>query len=436
MNDDIVVSINNVGKMYLLFDRPIDRLKQTLFVRFGRHYGQEFWAMRGITLDIRRGETVGILGRNGSGKSTLLQIVAGVLTPTEGQVKTKGKVSALLELGSGFNYEYTGKENVYMSGAIMGMSQVEMEAHYDEIISFADIGQFIDQPVKTYSSGMVVRLAFAVASCVEPDILIVDEALAVGDIMFQAKCFEKIRSLRESGVTTMFVTHDYSLVQNLCTYGYILNDGKIFSRGKPDLIAMQYYQMMRETEQLRVVLKELKTDQAKENAIRETQEHLDEIKNKDAQQGEYRFGTGGAEIIQYRFENEKSEETQRMETGKKFKLFVNIQFHKQVDDLSIAVFFRNVKGENIMVLHTYYRDEPIKFGTFLPDECVEFTFSQNMLLHPGDYLLAIAIADQKTDTDFVSLDYRSNIDNVSIFGPKSRYSGLFRIESDVVFRRV
>jgi ABC-type polysaccharide/polyol phosphate transport system ATPase subunit len=434
--DEVIISLDNVSKMYLLFEKPIDRLKHTLFSPLGKKYGREFWALQNISFNVKRGETIGILGRNGSGKSTLLQIIAGVLQPSEGFIKVKGRVSALLELGSGFNPEYSGRENVFMGGAIMGMDRQEMNNRYSEIVSFADIGSFIDQPVKTYSSGMMMRLAFSVASCVRPDVLIVDEALAVGDIMFQAKCFEKIKSLRENGVTTIFVTHDYGLVQNLCTYGYILDGGKIFSQGKPDLIAMQYYQMMRETEQLRVKLNELKSSKEKENALRETKERLDEIKNKDSKQTEYRFGTSGAVITQYRFENEKGEESTRLETGKKFHLNVKIQFHEIVHDLSIAVFFRNIKGENIMVLHTYYRDEPLKFGAFFPNECVEFTFSQIMRLHPGDYLLAIALADQKTDTEFISLDYRSNIDSISVFGPKPRYSGLFRIESNIGYRKM
>jgi lipopolysaccharide transport system ATP-binding protein len=192
MSDDIAVSVHNVNKRYLLYDRPQDRLKQSLFWRFGKSYGREFWALRDISFEIRRGEALGIIGRNGAGKSTLLQIIAGTLQPTSGVVHVSGRVAALLELGSGFNLEFTGRENVYLNGAILGFSRGEMEQRFDEIAAFADIGDFMDQPVKLYSSGMFVRLAFAVQACVEPDVLIVDEALAVGDVVFHQKCYARL----------------------------------------------------------------------------------------------------------------------------------------------------------------------------------------------------------------------------------------------------
>jgi ABC-type polysaccharide/polyol phosphate transport system ATPase subunit len=187
MNDEIAVSVQNVSKRYLLYDRPQDRLKQTLFWRFGKTYAREFWALRDVSFGVRRGETLGIIGQNGSGKSTLLQIMAGTLQPTEGNADVRGKVAALLELGAGFTPEFTGRENVFLNGAILGVPEAEMRERFDEITTFAQIGDFIDQPVKTYSSGMYVRLAFAVAVCVDPDVLIVDEALAVGDARIQEK---------------------------------------------------------------------------------------------------------------------------------------------------------------------------------------------------------------------------------------------------------
>src|SRR5262249_37626888 len=198
--DDVVVAVCNVGKMYRLYDRPQDRLKHQLLGRFGKSFGREFWALRDVSFEVRRGEVLGIIGCNGSGKSTLLQILAGVLQPTTGEARVKGRVAALLELGSGFNLEYTGRDNIFMNGRILDIPQAEMAKRFEEIVAFADIGAFIDQPVKTYSSGMFVRLAFAVTISVDADVLLIDEALAVGDVFFRQKCYQRLERLREQGV--------------------------------------------------------------------------------------------------------------------------------------------------------------------------------------------------------------------------------------------
>ena len=206
-SDDIAISVRNLTKSYRLFGHPGDRIKQ--FFSLGlKQYHREFTALKDVSFDIKKGETVGIIGRNGSGKSTLLQLICGILKPTTGTVQVNGRVSALLELGAGFNPEFTGRENVYFQGALMGFTEAQMDERFDEIAAFADIGEFIDQPVRTYSSGMFVRLAFAVAIHVDPDILVVDEALAVGDMAFQRKCFAQIDRLRAAGCTIALVTHD------------------------------------------------------------------------------------------------------------------------------------------------------------------------------------------------------------------------------------
>jgi ABC-type polysaccharide/polyol phosphate transport system ATPase subunit len=246
--DDVVISVRNVGKMYRIYDRPQDRLKHMLLWRFGRHYGHEFWALRNVSFEVRRGETVGIIGRNGSGKSTLLQIIAGTLAPTEGEVQVKGRVAALLELGSGFNPEFTGRENVYLNGAILGLSREEIDARFDDIAAFADIGEFIDQPVKFYSSGMVVRLAFAVQAHVSPDILIVDEALAVGDIAFQHKCTRHIKKLIDNGTTFLFVSHSTSSIKSLCSRGLWLDGGQMHYYGSAGVAVEKYLAFMRMSE--------------------------------------------------------------------------------------------------------------------------------------------------------------------------------------------
>jgi ABC-type polysaccharide/polyol phosphate transport system ATPase subunit len=240
---EMAIHVRGVGKMYRIYDRPQDRLKQMLW-RGRRLYGREFWALRDVSFELRRGETLGIIGRNGSGKSTLLQIIAGTLAPTEGEVQVKGGVAALLELGSGFNPEFTGRENVFLNGSILGFSHQEMARLFDEIVAFADIGAFIDQPVKTYSSGMVVRLAFAVQAHVRTDVLIIDEALSVGDIFFQQKCFNHIRQLQKRGVTILYVSHDLTSVQNICDQAILMKDGAAIFNGDPNEAVSRYYSVL------------------------------------------------------------------------------------------------------------------------------------------------------------------------------------------------
>ena len=230
-NTETVISINHVSKVYKLFEKPMDRLKESLSLTH-KNYHTDHFALEDISLEVHKGECVGIIGTNGSGKSTLLKIVTGVLNPTSGNVELKGRVSAILELGAGFNMEYTGIENIFLNGTMLGYTEEEMKAKLDDIIAFAEIGDFINQPVKTYSSGMFARLAFAVAINVDPDILIVDEALSVGDIFFQSKCYRKFNDLKEAGKTILFVSHDMGSVIKYCERCLLINKGKQVMVGK------------------------------------------------------------------------------------------------------------------------------------------------------------------------------------------------------------
>jgi len=247
-SSDVAIRVSNVSKCYQIYDKPQDRLKQSLYPRLQRlsgrppkQYHREFWALQDVSFEIKRGEAIGIIGRNGSGKSTLLQMICGTLAPTSGNVETHGRIAALLELGSGFNPEFTGRENVYMNGAVLGLTQEEIDERFDAISSFADIGQFIYQPVKTYSSGMSVRLAFAVQTQLDPDILIIDEALSVGDFFFQQKCFGYIRGLREKGVTLLFVSHDMGTVRDICSLAIYLKEGQLQFVGETRTAIRQYF---------------------------------------------------------------------------------------------------------------------------------------------------------------------------------------------------
>ena len=246
MKDSLAVSVHHLSKCYRLYDRPRDRLKQSFSRPFGKIYGHEFWALRDVSFEVRKGETFGIIGVNGSGKSTLLQIIAGILAPTEGKAWVNGRVTALLELGSGFNPEYTGRENVFMNGAIMGIAKEEMAKRIHQIVSFADIGEFIDQPVKTYSSGMFIRLAFAVTTSLDADVLLVDEALAVGDVFFRQKCYQRLESLRKTGVSIILVSHAMGEVEQFCQRGLLLNQGALILQGAASEVVKRYYLVAQE----------------------------------------------------------------------------------------------------------------------------------------------------------------------------------------------
>lgn len=248
MNTNIAIRVSNLSKCYQIYDTPRDRLKQFVLPRMRRiagkahkQYFREFWALKDVSFEIKKGETVGIIGRNGSGKSTLLQMICGTLTPTSGSIQTNGRIAALLELGSGFNPEFTGRENVYMNAAVLGLTHAEIDARFEEIIAFADIGEFIEQPVKTYSSGMYVRLAFAVIIHVDAEILIIDEALSVGDAFFTQKCMMQIKKLIASGITFLFVSHDSNSVKSLCSSAVLLDHGVVTSAGDTNKVVESYY---------------------------------------------------------------------------------------------------------------------------------------------------------------------------------------------------
>lgn len=265
--DDITISLKNISKSYKMYNSPAEKLKE-MFHPFKKKYHRDFWALRDVSFDVRKGETLGIIGRNGSGKSTLLKILCGVLQPNAGDVKVNGRISALLELGAGFNPEFTGRENVFMNGAIMGISAGEMSERFDSIASFADIGEFIDQPVKVYSSGMYVRLAFAIAINVDPDILIVDEALSVGDEIFQRKCFSRIHSIQKGGGTILFVSHGASAIVELCNSALLFDQGELLLAGPPKHVVSRYHKLIyAPAEKVEAIRNELRGFDKKEDIL-------------------------------------------------------------------------------------------------------------------------------------------------------------------------
>jgi lipopolysaccharide transport system ATP-binding protein len=259
--NNIAISVKNLSKKYRLYDSPQHRLKEALHP-FRKKYHRDFWALKDVSFEIRKGETVGIVGRNGSGKSTLLQIICGILQPSEGEALVRGRISALLELGAGFNPEFTGRENVYMSGAVLGFAREEMDHRFADIAAFADIGDFVDQPVKTYSSGMYVRLAFSVSINVDPEILIVDEALSVGDEAFQRKCFSRINDFKKRGKTILFVSHAASTIVELCDRAVLIDQGELLLSGLPKTVVSRYHKMIYATpESVKILRDEFRKNQ-------------------------------------------------------------------------------------------------------------------------------------------------------------------------------
>lgn len=312
MSSEIAIKVENLNKCYQIYEQPRDRLKQFILPRLQgmvglppKQYFREFWALKDVSFEVKKGETVGIIGRNGSGKSTLLQMICGTLNPTSGSIQTNGRIAALLELGSGFNPEFSGRENVYLNGAVLGLTRQEIDARFDDIAAFADIGDFIEQPVKTYSSGMMVRLAFAVSIKVDPTLMIVDEALSVGDMSFQAKCMTALSRIQDNGATVVFVSHDVGAVKSLCRQAVYLEHGQLKAIGRAPDIAEQYVRTMREEMSAEVrafsrvsaVIPKSKPDAAEAAPINESPNVMFKRSDEfDKRVAAYRYGSGGARI--------------------------------------------------------------------------------------------------------------------------------------------
>ncbi|MDM5231753.1 ABC transporter ATP-binding protein [Lysinibacillus pakistanensis] len=376
-SSNISISVKKLSKKYQIYEKPIDRLKQSL--TFGKKmYYREFSALNDISFEVEQGQTFGIVGQNGSGKSTLLQMLANTLTPTEGEIKINGRVAALLELGSGFNPEYTGRENVYLNGSILGVSEEEMNTRFAEIERFADIGEFIDQPVKTYSSGMYVRLAFAVAINVDADILIVDEALAVGDMIFQMKCYKKIDEFRKQGKTILLVTHDLGSVIKYCDNVLVLNQGQSLGI-YPAKEAVDVYK--------KVVVNLHKPQESLENkvALKSFDTQWKTIYQINSEALEY--GNGSAEILDFGIFNENNELITTVTKGSICSIKMKVKFVKSIQSPILAFTIKDLKGTEITGTNTMV--ENIATGDVLSEQTVEIEFKFKMNLQGANYLLAL-----------------------------------------------
>ena len=420
MGEEIAISLNNVSKCFKRYARPVDRLKEMLLP--SKSYAQEFWALRDISFDVMKGETVGIIGRNGAGKSTLLQMICGTLTPTSGKVQVNGRVAALLELGAGFNPEFTGRENVYMNGAIMGLSRTEVDERFDRVAAFADIKDFIDQPVKTYSSGMYVRLAFASAIHVDPDILIVDEALAVGDMFFQAKCMSRMRTMMESGVTVLFVSHDTSSVKALCQRGVFLENGELKQIGKASEVVANYislvYGDMNQELKLKLednkekIDKNLHSQDVEKNSKLETDSAISQIfvstdKEVELSEGHHRYGDGGAKILDVKLLNSQHLPTTQLESKEEFTVQASILFDKDFPTFSIGYVIRDTKG--IDIFGTTASSERVRMPSVTHGEIYVTEMKVSNILNCGIYTLSfgveLPVVENQNHAGHIGLEY-------------------------------
>jgi len=388
MTKEILISLQNISKVYKRYHQPVDRLKEILLP--GKPRAEEFWALRDINLRVSEGETLGIVGRNGSGKSTLLQIIARTLTPTTGEVQVNGRMSALLELGSGFNPEFTGRQNVFFNGRLLGLTQEEVEGKFDEIAAFADIGDFLDQPVKTYSSGMFVRLAFSVAVNVDPKILIVDEALAVGDIFFQQKCFDKMRHLKASGNTLLFVSHDSSAIYKLCDRAVLLENGQLILDSQPrQIIDLYEAKLLKDLDQ--------EPDSLDVNVIYKTNQSSDNPESKDVIKGmpedveEVKLHRSEVTIQYIKLLSAGGKVIPTALTDQSVQLAVCLQFHQAFEDPHVGFKIRDRTGLDLFMTNTYVMNKSL--GAVTADETIEVSFSFSISIIEGDYTVTIGIAD-------------------------------------------
>ena len=389
---EVAISVRGLSKRFMLYNNQNDRLKELL--TFGRaKRGHEFWALRDIAFDVRRGESIGIVGRNGSGKSTLLKLVCGTMYATSGHIKVQGQISSLLELGIGFNSQLTGRENIFLQGSIMGYSHKEMEARAEAIEEFADIGEFIHQPVKHYSSGMMVRLAFAAAINVDPDILVVDEALAVGDAKFQRKCYARIEEFRKLKKTIVLVSHDIYTIRLFCDSALMLEGGQLLHYGDPKDVTNEYHRLLFGANDPKIASEPEHSDRGSQRDLKR-----DELRksfrsvfdagrstNKDG----IRLGDGRAEIADQAFVDENGSRVSLLRTGSKYSLVLRAVFHEDLADVNVAFGIKNVKG--VELFWTRNDQHLLKIPPQTSGNLLECSLQITMWLAPGRYFASFSV---------------------------------------------
>lgn len=413
---EFAIQVKHLDKMYKLYNKPSDRLRETLGFKVPV---REHYALRDVNFQVERGETVGIIGTNGSGKSTILKIITGVLNPTAGEVKVDGRISALLELGAGFNMEYTGIENVYLNGTMMGFSKEEVDARLQDILDFADIGDFVYQPVKSYSSGMFVRLAFAVAINIDPEILIVDEALSVGDVFFQAKCYRKFEEFKKMGKTILFVSHDLSSISRYCDRVILLNKGVKLEEGSPKQMVDMYKQLLVGQDPAKA---EEKKEEQKESWSQQFQVNPNMLE----------YGTKLAEIVDFAVLDDKDRCTNTIEKSSSFRIRMKVVFHQDIQEPIIAYTFKDIKGTEITGTNTLFEKKSVEHSQ-AGDSCT-VTFEQEMFLQGGEYLLSFGCTGYK-DGEFTVFHRLYDACNITVVSNKNTV-GFYDMNSKVEIRYV
>lgn len=432
MAGEYAINVQDVTKIYKLYEKPIDRLKESLSPTH-KNYHRDFYALNHISFQVKKGETVGIIGTNGSGKSTILKIITGVLTPTSGTAEVDGVISALLELGAGFNMDYTGIENIYMNGTMMGFSKKEMDEKLPDILEFADIGDFVYQPVKTYSSGMFVRLAFALAINVEPEILIVDEALSVGDVFFQAKCYRRMEEIRRSGTTIVMVTHDMGSIIKYCDKVVLLNKGEFVAEGAPGRMVDMYKKILAgQMDALKEDLEEMNDfsgDGIEQKDFRKEEAgHQGLMREKiavNANRTEY--GDGRAEIFDFGLEDARGNLTNLLLKGEEFTIREKIRFHASVKDPIFTYTIKDKKGTSLTGTNTMYEGTDIK--PVGPGDVYEISFKQRMTLQGGEYLLSMSCTGFEGE-EHVVYHRLYDVASITVISNKNTV-GVYDMESEV-----
>jgi lipopolysaccharide transport system ATP-binding protein len=447
MSSENAIKVDNLTKCYQVYERPSDRLKQLIVPRIGHLFGskppqyyQEFWALNGVSFEVERGTTVGIVGRNGSGKSTLLQLICGTLNPTSGTIVANGRIAALLELGSGFNPEFTGRENVYMNAAVLGLKTEEIDRRFDDIASFADIGKFIDQPVKTYSSGMMVRLAFAVQAQVSPDILIVDEALAVGDAKFQAKCFDRLKKLKDGGTSILLVTHSSEQIVTHCSSALLLEKGSALEMGHPRKIVNRYMDLLFGKERTIVASEKQSSIESDISSVVDANDSnlsytRDAFSTRTGYNPhEYRWGDGSAEILDFDLVSDEGSYPTAVNTGQAIVLLVAIRF---MQDMVRPIFGMTIKTKEGVTVYgvnseTLEADQFQLLGRSSQIANVKIKFKCS--LAPGDYFISLGIAT-KNGEEIIPHDRRYDSIHLQV-RPVTTFFGLVDLSVELSAKEV
>lgn len=422
---EYAIDVQHVTKLYKLYDKPSDRFKESLGLSKEKKY-REHYALRDLNFTVDKGECVGIIGTNGAGKSTILKIITGVLNPTDGNVEIDGRISALLELGAGFNMEYTGIENIYLNGTMIGFSREEIDQKMDSILSFADIGDFINQPVKTYSSGMFVRLAFAVAINIDPEILIVDEALSVGDVFFQAKCYKKFEDFKKQGKTILFVSHDLGSISKYCDKVVLLDKGKKIAEGTPRDMVDLYKKALVGQLDIKEIRREKNVETTRQSNEKKLEDNVGEwSKNFLENPNKLEYGDKRIEIVDYVILDDKNKISNSIEKGSNFSIRFRVKMKELIEDPIFAFTIKDLKGTEITGTNTMF--EKISFEA---TDFMEVNFKQTMNLQGGEYLLSLGCTGYENG-EFVVYHRLYDVCNISVIAEKNTV-GYYDMFSEVV----